>query len=283
MWATRSAAPAMRGHQAAIIPRNTVRSPISALRMGVTALKSPKKLKKVLKTAENVGKFRISPFFSSLGVLPAHLGKESVSGHPTEVADLSNFALGEALPKFQVASGETTENQRPCRTLHAGDLRNQSYFKDAHSKPRGDQLFQSHKTVSLQLTTSPHPQPHAHSYFIRCQMRAWGRIPSSPLPASSPNTLAPPPAAALAYAQALAVQMRQRMTRLPVTSDSIKASPHLYLPWMWHILQYVEPLAVAHVQGSKLFTMVPQCGNQAQFITITSSSVSHLRTDLMVN
>ena len=101
---------AMRGHQAAIITRNTVRSPISALRMGVTALKSPKKLKKVLKTAENVWKIRISPFFSILGVLPAHLEK-------TEVADLSNFGVGEALPKFQVASGETTENQRPCRTL----------------------------------------------------------------------------------------------------------------------------------------------------------------------
>ena len=107
----------MRGHQAGIITRNTVRSPISALRMGVTVLKSPKKLKKVLKTAENVWKFRISPFFFHFGRFASPLGKELVSGHPTEVADLSNFGVGEALPKFQVASGETTENQRPCRTL----------------------------------------------------------------------------------------------------------------------------------------------------------------------
>ena len=134
---------------------------------------------------------------------------------------------------------------------------------------------------SLQLTTSSHPQPHAQSYFsslTRHQVRAWSsllRVGTDPQQSVAGlllqyTTLAPPLAAALAYAQALAVQMRQRMPRLPVTSDSIKASPHLYLPWMWHILQYVEPLTAAHVQGSKLFTMVPQCGNQAQFITITS-------------
>ena len=136
---------------------------------------------------------------------------------------------------------------------------------------------------SLQLSTSPHPQPQAQSHFTsltRRQLRAWsslllrvGTLPQQSIAGLLPQytTLPPPPAAALAHAQALVTQMRQRMPTLPVTSDSIKASPHLYLPWMWHILQYVEPLAAAHVRGSKLFTMVPQCGNQAQVITITST------------
>ena len=35
-----------------------------------------------------------------------------VSGRPTEIADLTNVGVGEALPKIQVASGETTKNKR---------------------------------------------------------------------------------------------------------------------------------------------------------------------------
>ena len=58
---------------------------------------------------------------------------------------------------------------------------------------------------------------------------------------------------------------------VPATSDSINANPHLYLPWMWEMLQDIEFLAAAHEPGSKLFSMVPQCGNQTRFITITST------------
>ena len=137
--------------------------------------------------------------------------------------------------------------------------------------------------IVLQLTTSLHPQPHAQSYFsslTQRQVRAWFSLllrvvtyPQHSIAGLLPiyTTLPPPPPAALAHAQALAAQMRQRLQHLSLDTDSIRASPHLYLPWMWHILQYVEPLAAAHVRGSKLFTMVPQCGNQAQHITITST------------
>lgn len=137
--------------------------------------------------------------------------------------------------------------------------------------------------TKLQLSNSQLPQQQAVVYFTGLSqraLRAWSSLIlrvgtslhhsiASLLP--SYTSLAPPPPAAMAHAQALVARMRMNIPGLPVTTDSIRANPHSYLPWMWDMLQDLEPLAAAHETGSKLFSMAPQCGNQTRFITISST------------
>lgn len=136
--------------------------------------------------------------------------------------------------------------------------------------------------IKLQLSHSQPPQSQARQYFSglsRPQLRSWsslimrcGTNPQHTIASLLPTytTLAHPPPVALVHAQALVAHLQARIP-VPATSDSISASPHLYLLWMWEMLQDIEPLAAAHEPGSKLFSMVPQCGNQTRFITITST------------
>ncbi|KAL3141216.1 hypothetical protein ABBQ38_003555 [Trebouxia sp. C0009 RCD-2024] len=136
--------------------------------------------------------------------------------------------------------------------------------------------------LKLQLSHSQPPQSQARQYFSglsRPQLRSWsslimrcGTNPQHTIASLLPTytTLAHPPPVALVHAQALVAHLQARIP-VPATRDSISASPHLYLLWMWEMLQDIEPLAAAHEPGSKLFSMVPQCGNQTRFITITST------------
>ncbi|KAL3131781.1 hypothetical protein ABBQ38_007499 [Trebouxia sp. C0009 RCD-2024] len=141
--------------------------------------------------------------------------------------------------------------------------------------------------IKLQLSHSQPPQSQARQYFsglFRPQLRSWsslimrcGTNPQHTIASLLPTytTLAHPPPVALVHAQALVAHLQARIP-VPATSDSISASPHLYLLWMWEMLQDIEPLAAAHEPGSKLFSMVPQCGNQTRFITITSTCLHRL-------
>ena len=136
--------------------------------------------------------------------------------------------------------------------------------------------------IKLHLSNTQLPQPQAIQYFSglpRRQLQSWsslitrcGTNPQHTIAGLLPiyTSLAAPSPAAWTHAQALVTHLQARIP-VPATSDSINANPHLYLPWMWEMLQDIEFWAAAYEPGSKLFSMVPQCGNQTRFITITST------------
>ncbi|KAL3138307.1 hypothetical protein ABBQ32_006118 [Trebouxia sp. C0010 RCD-2024] len=141
--------------------------------------------------------------------------------------------------------------------------------------------------IKLHLSNTQLPQPQAIQYFSglpRRQLQSWsslitrcGTNPQHTIAGLLPiyTSLAAPSPAAWTHAQALVTHLQARIP-VPATSDSINANPHLYLPWMWEMLQDIEFWAAAYEPGSKLFSMVPQCGNQTRFITITSTCLHRL-------
>ncbi|KAL3162962.1 hypothetical protein ABBQ32_009394 [Trebouxia sp. C0010 RCD-2024] len=141
--------------------------------------------------------------------------------------------------------------------------------------------------IKLHLSNTQLPQPQAIQYFSglpRRQLQSWsslitrcGTNPQHTIAGLLPiyTSLAAPSPAAWTHAQALVTHLQARIP-VPATSDSINANPHLYLPWMWEMLQDIEFWAAAYEPGSLLFSMVPQCGNQTRFITITSTCLHRL-------
>lgn len=79
-----------------------------------------------------------------------------------------------------------------------------------------------------------------------------------------------PSPAVMAQLQDIITTMHQHIQQRPVTDATLK-QPHLYLPWMYKMLQDLVPLAAQQQPYSKLFNLLPQKGNSASFIAISTT------------
>ena len=123
------------------------------------------------------------------------------------------------------------------------------------------------------------------------------------------TSLAQPPPDVLQALQALVQTVRQQMGPLPLNANQIARRPTLYLPWLYKVLTdfnaaqerllasqtqlHLQMQAVQHQQQPQVlsqllqrfkrtklllrhtrpFTMLPQKGNQQQFVTITTAGL----------
>ena len=71
------------------------------------------------------------------------------------------------------------------------------------------------------------------------------------------------------YLEYLVATMRHLMIPLPMTEWSLEQQPEAYLPWLHLVLRdFEEAQDLPH--APRLFSMLPQCSNHTQFITISS-------------
>ena len=123
------------------------------------------------------------------------------------------------------------------------------------------------------------------------------------------TSLTQPPPDVLQALQALVYVVREQMGPLPLDANRIARHPTLYLPWLYKVLtdfnaaqeQLLASQTQLHLQlqavqqqqqpqmlseltrrlkrtrlslkHTRSFTMLPQCGNQQQFITITTAGL----------
>ena len=83
------------------------------------------------------------------------------------------------------------------------------------------------------------------------------------------SSLAAPPHSVLATIEALIVDVKGRIGPLPVTAQSLKTWGHLYLPWLHYVLVQYGAAEAAGQEHPKLFSILPQIGNQPSFIAIS--------------
>ncbi|DBA69069.1 TPA: hypothetical protein ACH3X2_013230 [Trebouxia sp. C0005] len=63
---------------------------------------------------------------------------------------------------------------------------------------------------------------------------------------------------------------------LPVTVRLLRQRSEAYLPFLNRVLTDLIPAAANNQQGTKLFTLLPQCSNQMAFVEITTSGLHRL-------
>ena len=89
------------------------------------------------------------------------------------------------------------------------------------------------------------------------------------------TSLSSPDAATMVLLNALVNNIRQEIgpANLPVTDRLLRRRSEAYLPILHRVLTDLIPAAANNQQGTKLFTLLPQCSNQAAFVKITSSGL----------
>ncbi len=89
------------------------------------------------------------------------------------------------------------------------------------------------------------------------------------------SSLSSPDAATMVLLNALVSNIRQGIgqANLPVTDLSLRQRSEAYLPFLHTVLTDLIPAAANNQQGSELFTLLPQCSNQAAFVKITTSGL----------
>ena len=89
------------------------------------------------------------------------------------------------------------------------------------------------------------------------------------------TSLSSPDAATMVLLNALVNNIRQLIgpANLPVTDRLLRRRSDAYLPILHRVLTDLIPAAANNQQGTKLFTLLPQCSNQAAFVKITSSGL----------
>ena len=104
-----------------------------------------------------------------------------------------------------------------------------------------------------------------------------GTTPNQSVTALLPRytSLHPPDATTMVLLNALVNNIRQGIgpANLPVTDLSLRRQSEAYLPFLHRVLSDLIPAAANNQQGTKLFTLLPQCSNQAAFVKITTSGL----------